>query len=129
MLGLQRVQLPTVIAIMTAAAGPKILKEPLYQLLREDKIEEFNRKRPQGPIDLRDANLRGCDLRKANLSHADLSGAYFRNADLRGVDLSTAQLDGASLASAQVSGCLFPASIAAEEIRLSLDHGTRLRAR
>lgn len=114
---------------MAGVQGPQILDNPFYQLLRDEKIEEYNRTRPEGPLDLRNAHLRGCNLRGADLSHVDLSGAYFRNADLRGLDLSTTQLDGASLGSAHISGCLFPANISAEEIRLSHDHGTRMRAR
>jgi uncharacterized protein YjbI with pentapeptide repeats len=63
------------------------------------------------------------------LKDADLSGAYLRGANLSGQDLSLAKMHGASLKSAKISGCLFPASISAEEIRLSVDLGTRLRHR
>jgi uncharacterized protein YjbI with pentapeptide repeats len=57
----------------------------------------------------------------------DLSGSYFRQADLRGVDLSTCQLAGVSLHNAKISGVLFPKSLSAEEITLSVAHGTRMR--
>ncbi|MFI4889135.1 MAG: hypothetical protein ACHQIL_01245 [Steroidobacterales bacterium] len=37
--------------------------DPLYQLLREGRAEEFNRKRnPPEPFDLHSCNLRGVDL-------------------------------------------------------------------
>ncbi len=37
-------------------------------------------------------------------------------------------MDGASLHDAKVGGALFPRNIAPQEILLSLQHGTRLRA-
>ncbi|HHN74351.1 MAG TPA: pentapeptide repeat-containing protein [Acidobacteria bacterium] len=98
-------------------------------LLREEKIDEFNvMARSQTP-DLVNANLRSVDLRQAHLKRADLRGAYLRGADLRGVDLPEAQLDGASLHHAQVGGVLFPPNLPAEEIRLSVQLGTRMRCR
>ena len=48
-----------------------------------------------------------------------------RSADMRGLDLSQAQLAGASLRQAQVSGTLFPANVAAEELKLNRS-GTRI---
>ena len=103
---------------------------PLCELLRDEKVEAFNREVAGGVVlDLANANLRMVNLRGAHLRNADLRGAYLRNADLRGVDLSCANLDGASLYQARVSGALFPPDLPAEEIRLSLDHGTRVRAR
>jgi uncharacterized protein YjbI with pentapeptide repeats len=47
---------------------------------------------------------------------------------LRGVDLRQALLEGASLGSAKISGSYFPNQFSAEEIRLSVEYGTRLRA-
>jgi hypothetical protein len=38
-------------------------------------------------------------------------------------------MEGASIRNAKVSGTLFPKNLRAQEIRLSLDHGTRMRAR
>lgn len=107
--------------------GPKNLDSPLYHLLRDDKIADFNAQRPEGQIDLRDANLRGCDLRGANLAGVDLSGAYLRNADLRGLDLRQTRLEHASVAQALLSGCLFPGELSAPEIEMSFQHGTRMR--
>ena len=91
----------------------------LANLLREGHFEEFNRLAGQKPP----------DLRNADLTHADLRGAYLRNADLRGLDLSEASLEGASLHDTRVSGVLFPTALNAEEIRLSLTFGTRMRVR
>jgi uncharacterized protein YjbI with pentapeptide repeats len=66
-------------------------------------------------------------MRKCKLRNADLTGAYLRSSDLRSVDLTEAKLDGASLKEAKVSGTLFPRCLPPEEIRLSLEYGTRLR--
>ncbi len=97
--------------------------------LREGWIDDFNRMAAQEAPDLRNADLRMLDLRKADLNRADLRGAYLRNADLRGLDLSGALMDGASLHDTRVAGALFPANLSAEEIQMSLVHGTRMRAR
>ena len=59
----------------------------------------------------------------------DFSNSYFRNADLSGIDFRETNLEGASLLDAKLSGTYFPAELPAEEIRLSLDTGTRLRYR
>lgn len=78
-------------------------------------------------MDLTDSDLGGLDLREVDLKGLDLSGSYFLQTDLRGVDLSQTNLEGASLNGAKVSGTYFPKELAAEEIALSLTHGTRLR--
>ncbi|MFN7964378.1 MAG: pentapeptide repeat-containing protein [Acidobacteriota bacterium] len=104
------------------------MTKPHCQLLRQERVDEFNRVAANETPDLADANLRGCDLRAADLKTADLRGAYLRAADLRGVDLSSAMLDGASIHEAKVSGVLFPADFDAAEIRLSIEYGTRLRS-
>lgn len=106
---------------------PTILDDALYQLLWNDDVSAFNEQRPEGPVAFVNAHLRGVDLRGANLLDVDLSGAYCRNADLRGLDLSRTNLRGASLADAKISGVLFPPDLPAEEIRLSVEHGTRMR--
>ena len=99
-------------------------------LIQEEKFHDFNNlvERTGGVVDLRGAHLRGYDVRKYHLRKADLTGAYLRSCDLRSVDLSEAQLDGASMKEAKVSGTLFPRNLLPEEIRLSLEYGTRLRA-
>jgi uncharacterized protein YjbI with pentapeptide repeats len=107
---------------------PQQKLNPMYQLLKQGKIDEFNQRRHAGEAcDLEQADLRGVDLRGLDASNLNLSGAYLRHADLRGLDLRTAYLEGASINSAKISGTYFPISLSAEEITLSLVHGTRLR--
>ncbi len=102
--------------------------DPLYQLLMDEKIDEFNAARAAGKtVDLNGALLRGIDLRKLNADGLDLSNAYLRYADLRGVDLRNTKLEGASLCEAKISGAYFPKELKPEEIRLSVDRGIRLR--
>jgi len=113
-------------ARMTA---PKPSIDPLYRLLREEEIAAFNKQRVVGgSYDFRGCSFRGSDLRGLEAAGIDFRDAYFRDADLRGVDLRNAQLEGASLASAKISGVFFPDDIAPDEIRLSVEFGTRLRA-
>lgn len=103
-------------------------KDPLYVLLRENKIKEFNTYKAAGKTpDLREADLRGLDLRGMDVAGLDMSNCYLRQADLRGIDFSQAKIEGVSINSAKISGCLFPKELTAEEITLSLLHGTRLR--
>lgn len=102
--------------------------DPLYALLREGKISEFNQRLAAGEsCDLTNADFRSLELCGWEPQGLDLSGSYFRQADLRGVDLSACQLAGASVHGAKISGVLFPKSLTAEEISLSLQHGTRMR--
>ena len=108
---------------------PKRSPDPLYQLLRNEEVASFNERRaPDKSYDFRGCTFRGSDLRGLDAHALDLRDAYFRDADLRGVDLRQAQLEGASLGSAKISGTYFPDDISAEEIRLSVEYGTRLRA-
>lgn len=108
---------------------PQVLNTPLYLLLHNEQVEEFNRQKKQSTdLCLRGADFRGLDLRNLHAEGLDLRDVYFRNTDLRGIDFRNAQLDGASIADANISGCYFPANISAEEIRLSLTLGTRMRA-
>ncbi|WP_447969672.1 pentapeptide repeat-containing protein [Nitrospira sp. M1] len=107
---------------------PKILNDPLYQLLREGKVKDFNDRRALGEsIDLTNCDFRNVDLRGLDAKGLDLRGSYFRQADLRGVDLSEAQLEGASINGAHISGTYFPKNLSANEILLSFQHGTRMR--
>ena len=70
---------------------PRQLDTPLYRLLHDEKISEFNKQKPQvGSINLRGADLRGLDLRLLDASRVDFADAYFRGADLRGIDLREA---------------------------------------
>lgn len=113
---------------MSAAERPVITKDPMYQLLRVDNVKAFNIKKESGEIcDLRNVDLRALDLRGLDAAGLDFSGSYMRDADLRGVDLSGAVMEGASMRGAKISGTYFPAQLSAEEIRLSVEFGTRLR--
>jgi len=49
--------------------------------------------------------------------------------NIAGMDLRGANFSGVSLKNAKVSGCYFPKDLPAEEIRLSLEFGTRIRHR
>ena len=104
------------------------IDDPLYMLLREGEVEEFNRRKAAGETcNLTNGDFRSLELQGWDASGLDLSGAYFRLADLRGVDLSSCRLDGASIHDARIAGVLFPANLAPSEIQLSLLHGTRMR--
>jgi uncharacterized protein YjbI with pentapeptide repeats len=110
--------------------SPQIKDDPMYRLLREGEIEEFNTRRANGETcDLRGCDFRTLDLRKLDASGLDLRDCYFRQADIRGVDLSQANLEGASINAAKISGAYFPHELSAEELNLSLTHGTRMRYR
>jgi len=110
-------------------AAPIISDDPIYRLLREGKIDEFNQRILAGEK----VDLTGCDFRHLNLQGIitkglDFSDSYFRQADLRGVDFSDCDsLEGASIHAAKISGAYFPKEIRAEELVLSLEHGVRLR--
>ncbi|MGB5298458.1 MAG: pentapeptide repeat-containing protein [Thiogranum sp.] len=109
---------------------PQINDDPMYRLLREGAVDEFNTRRAGGEA----CNLRGCDfrhldLRKLDARGLDLRDCYFRQTDLRGVDLSEANLEGASINAAKISGAYFPRDVSAEELTLSLVHGIRMRYR
>jgi uncharacterized protein YjbI with pentapeptide repeats len=106
----------------------KISGDPLYQLLREGKIAEFNARRAAGEqVDLVGCDMRGLDLRGLDATGLDCSDSYFRQTDLRGIDFRHARLDGASINNAKISGTYFPAALSATEIQLSVQFGTRMR--
>ena len=107
---------------------PVIKKDPLYQLLRTEDIKNFNEQRDQlNTSELKSGDYRGRDLRNMKAQGLDFSNSYFRNADLSGIDFRNTNLEGASLLDAKLSGTYFPVALSAQEIRLSLDTGTRLR--
>jgi uncharacterized protein YjbI with pentapeptide repeats len=119
-----------VAGVQLTMAAPKPSSDPLYKLLRDEEILAFNKKREPGRVyDFRGCSFRGSDLRGLDAIGLDFRDCYFRDADLRGVDLRQAQLEGASFGSAKISGVFFADEIAAEEIRLSVELGTRLRTR
>jgi uncharacterized protein YjbI with pentapeptide repeats len=87
------------------ALKPLNYQDPLYQLLRDGNIKEFNRRKAQGErCDLTCCELRNLALRGLDASGLDFSNSYFRAADLRGIDFSTARLEGASINNAKISG-------------------------
>jgi len=107
---------------------PEIKQDQLYQLLRLEDVKGFNEMRDQlDTSQLRSGDYRGRDLRNMNADGLDFSDAYFRNSDLSGIDFRNTNLEGASLLDAKVSGVYFPEQLSPEEIRLSLESGTRLR--
>ncbi len=109
---------------------PQQLDNPLYRLLHNEKVVDFNTQKPKdGLTDLRGGDFRGLDLRKLDAQGIDFTDAYFRGADLRGLDLRNARMEGASIAHAQISGAYFPVELSADEILMSLNFGTRLRYR
>lgn len=111
---------------------PIVHQNALYDLLRAEKVGEFNQRKAAGDYStdlLRAGDFRGLDLRELDASGLDLSDGYFRGADLRGVDFRHCNLEGASFCQAHISGCYFPAELHADDIRLSFDLGTRVRYR
>jgi len=109
-------------------ATPEKREEPMNRLLHEGHVPEFNRRRQAGEsCSLSGEDLRGVDLRQLDAADLDMSHCYLRQADLRGVDFSRTNLEGASIYCAKISGAWFPPALSAEEINLSLVHGTRMR--
>ena len=108
-----------------------MLKEntsPLYQSLQDENIKAFNEAIDKGEmVDLRHSIFRGLDLKGAKLKGLDLSGGHFKSSDLRGLDLRGCNMDGCSVFNAKISGVFFPDGLSADEINLSLLHGTRMR--
>ena len=103
-------------------------RNKLYQCILEEEIEEFNAQRnKEMPCALKNLDFRSQDLRQVNVEGIDFSGCYFRQADLRGLDMSTCCLEGASIHGAKISGVYFPPELTPQEIRLSLELGTRMR--
>ncbi|MCC6141939.1 MAG: pentapeptide repeat-containing protein [Nitrospira sp.] len=112
----------------TSPIALRISNDPMYKLLREGCIKEFNVKKSAGDkCELKSCDLRGLDLRGLDAVGLDFSDCYFRQSDLRGIDFSQSILKGASINACKVSGALFPAELTASEIELSLLQGTRMR--
>lgn len=107
---------------------PTIYDDALYQLLRTEKITDFNQQKDTlDSSHLSSGDYRGLDLRNMQCESLDFSNAYFRGADLRGVDFRNTQLEGASFCEAKISGCYFPKQITAIEMDISVKRGTRIR--
>ena len=82
------------------ALKPLTYEDPLYQLLREGNVKEFNQRKAQGEkCELTSCDFRDLDLRGLDAAGIDFTDCYFRAADLRGVDFSKACLVGASIKS------------------------------
>lgn len=108
--------------------APKFLNHPLYHLLRDGKIADFNAKKAAGGIvDFSHCDFRNTDLRGLEANELDFRGCYFHRADLRGVDFRGANLEGASMNEARISGTYFPLELSPEEISLSVAQGIRMR--
>jgi len=113
---------------MAVSEMPQISQDPMYQHLRMDDTQSFNAMKEAGKTcELVCVNLRGLDMRGLDATGLDFTDSYMRNADLRGIDFREAILEGVNIRGAKISGTYFPADLAAEEITMSLEHGTRLR--
>ncbi len=113
-----------------ASGKPQVKHDMLNTMLREEKIDEANALLAKGfEADFSGTDFRALHLQGLNVDGLDFSNSYFRMADLRGLDFRNCNLDGASLHSAKITGCYFPKPLSAEEIRMSVEHGTRLRYR
>jgi uncharacterized protein YjbI with pentapeptide repeats len=88
----------------------------LVELISQGKVEEFNRTRPEGAIDLsriviaKDTDLSGADLSNALLIGAQLAGVRLTGANLTGADLTQADLSYAKLDGVQASKANFDRS-------------------
>ena len=112
----------------TKEAKLRFLDDEAYRSLRSGELDVYHKlvaNRPE--VNFSNADLRGVDLRKVDAGKLVLRGSYLRDADLRGLDLRQLDLEGCSLFHAKVSGAYFPAEVLPEELRMSLDYGTRLR--
>ncbi len=107
----------------------EIRKNTFHEYLRDGEKKKFNDEvaKLEKPVDLENCNLQGVDLREVDLKSANLKHSYLKSADLRGTDLSNAKLAGASFHKSRIGGVLFPKNIDPNEIRLSVEYGTRLR--
>ena len=110
--------------------NPGFLQDPAFKLLRVGEVDAFHKNiEERDVVDFTGADLRGTDFRKVELSKVILRDAYLRDADLRGCDLRDLDLEGVSLQNAKISGAYFPENVSANEIRMSLRHGTRIRTK
>jgi len=106
----------------------EIKHDRINDLLRDEHIDEVNAVIAAGNApSFSNTNLGGLNLTGLNVQNIDFSNSRFCHADLRGLDLSSCNFKGASLKDARISGALFPNAIPAQEIIMSLEHGTRIR--
>lgn len=108
----------------------KLLNDDAFRALRAGEIDSFHRMiSTRAAVDFSETDLRAVDLRKIDLKKVVLRGSYLKLADLRGCDLRHMDMEGCSLHQAKVGGTYFPANVSAEEVRLSVQEGTRIRTR
>jgi len=107
---------------------PRISDDEMYQLLRTEKLYEFNTRRSNGEKpNMEGLNFRGINLRGADINGLNFANCSFRLADLRGLNMTQCNLEGASIKGAHVSGVYFPEELSADEITMSFLYGTRMR--
>ena len=89
----------------------KIDNKFFFELLQDEKVEEFNKFRKKHEIQLRfykidlgKKNLGSIDLHEADLTESNLSDAVLRNANLQGAKLDTANLSKADLRGSRLYG-------------------------
>ena len=64
--------------IIETKETPRISDDEMYQLLRDEDVEEFNKRREgAGPLDLSGLDFRGLDLRGIEAGGIDFSNGYF----------------------------------------------------
>ena len=108
----------------------RFVDDEAFRSLRAGDVQTFHRMiERRSVIDFTDADLRGTDFREVDLSKIVLRGAYLKDADLRGLDLRKVDLEGASIHNARIGGTFFSSDLSADEIALSVKHGTRMRTR
>ena len=108
----------------------RFIDDEAFRSLRAGDAQTFHRLiEPRATVDFSNADLRGTDFRNVDLSKVVMRGAYLKDADLRGMDLRKVDLEGASIHNARIGGAYFPINLPAEEIELSVKHGTRMRTR
>lgn len=109
---------------------PRFIPDDAFRALRAGETESFHRLTSErASVDFSGGDLRAVDFRKVDLSKLVLRGAYLKLADLRGCDLRHLDLEGCSMHQAKIGGTYFPEDVPAEEIRLSVQEGTRIRTR
>ena len=107
---------------------PRFLDDMAFRCLRTGDIDGFHKAiEGRDEVDFSNCDLLGTDVRNADLSKVILRGAYLKDTDLRGQNLRHMDLEGCSMYRAKINGCFLPNNLSVEEVRLSLEFGSRLR--
>ena len=107
---------------------PSFPDDSAFKSLRCGEVEEFHQLiKGRDVVDFSGTDLRGTDFRSVDLRKVLLHDAYLRDANLSGCDLRQMDLTGASLHGARIGGTYFQENLTAQEIMMSVQHGTRLR--